>query len=126
MSLINSMTNTNQELKNKIMRRVYMTWFFNKSKPILFFQLPLVVLFLVIEHEYVAFRALASNTLVSLNSPSSVFDYAVTAFMDTTPLVAFLASAIGLFSFLAITSVIRNIARVSSRKSAVQPVKIDR
>lgn len=108
------------------MRRVYTTWFINKSKPILFFQLPLVVLFLVVEHEYVAFRAIASNTLVSLDSPSSIFYYAVSAFMNTAPLEAFLASAIGIFSFLAITSVIRNIARVSSRKSAVQPVKIDR
>lgn len=103
-----------------------MTWFINKSKPILFFQLPLVVLFLVIEHEYVAFRAIASNTLVSLDSPSSVFDYAVTAFMNTTPLVAFLASAIGIFSFLAVTSVVRNIAGVSNRKSSVLPVRIDR
>ena len=103
-----------------------MTWFINKSKPILFFQLPLVVLFLVIEHEYVAFRAIASNTLVSLNSPSSIFDYAVSAFRDTAPLEAFLASAIGIFSFLAITSVVRNIARVSSGKSAVMPVRIDK
>ena len=116
----------NSQLKNKIMRKVYMTWFFNKSKPILFFQLPLIVLFLIAEHQYVAFRAVASNAITSLNSPSSMFDYAVTAFTNTAPLQAFLAGAIGIFSFLAITSVVRNIAAVSSRKSAVQPVKIDR
>ena len=116
----------NSQLKNKIMRRVYMTWFFNKSKPILFLQLPLIVLFLVAEHEYVAFRAVASNAINSLNSPSSVFDYAVTAFTNTAPLQAFLAAAIGIFSFLAITSVIRNIAAVSNRKSAALQVRIDK
>ena len=103
-----------------------MTWFLNKSKPILFFQLPLIVLFLIAEHEYVAFRAVANNAIVSLNSPSSMFNYAVTAFKDTAPLEAFLAAAIGIFSFLAITSVVRNISAVSSRKSAVLPVRIDK
>jgi len=55
---------TNSELKNKIMRRVYATWFFNRSKPVLFFQAPLVVLFLIVEHEYVAFKAVANNALI--------------------------------------------------------------
>jgi hypothetical protein len=116
----------NSQLKNKIMRKVYMTWFFNKSKPILFLQLPLIVLFLIAEHEYVAFKAVASNALISLNSPSSMFDYAVTAFKDTAPLEAFLAAAIGIFSFLAITSVVRNISAISNKKSAVLPIEIDK
>lgn len=103
-----------------------MTWFINKSKPILFFQLPLIILFLIVEHEYVAFKAVANNALISLNSPSSVFNYTLTAFRDTQPLEAFLAVAIGLFSFLAITSVIRNISAISSKKSAVMPIEIDR
>lgn len=116
----------NSQLKNKIMKKVYMTWFFNKSKPILFLQLPLVVLFLIIEHEYVAFRSIANNAIVSLNSPSSIIDYTITAFRDTAPLEAFLATAIGIFSFLAITSVIRNISDLSNRKSIILPVEIDK
>ena len=64
---------TNQQLKNKIMRRVYAAWFWNKSKPVLFLQLPLMIVFLAIQHEYVAFKAVAANTFDSLSSPSSVF-----------------------------------------------------
>lgn len=113
-------------MKNKIMRQVYITWFINRSKPVVFLQMPLVILLLIVEHESVAFRALASNAAASLNSPVSVIDYTVTAFRDTAPLEAFLAVAIGLFSFLAITSVVRNIARISIKKTETLPIRIDK
>lgn len=112
----------NTKLKSRIMKQVYMTWFFNRSKPVVFLQMPLVVLFLVIEHEYVAFRALASNAVMSLNSPRSVIDYVVTAFQNTAPLEALIAVAIGLFSFLAVASIVRNIATLSDKKTQTVPV----
>lgn len=116
----------NQALKKRIMRRVYRTWFVNRAKPIIFWQLPLMFVFLAIEHEYVAFKAVASNAVGSLNSPTSVYYYVVSAFASAEPLVAFLAAAIGLFSILAITSVIRNITAVYGRKAIVIPIKIDK
>ncbi len=115
---------TNQELKNGIMRRVYLTWFWNKSKPIVFLQLPLVVLFLVIEHKYVAFRAVASNGVNSLNSFTSVADYAVSAFRNAEPLVAFLAVAIGLFIVLTLNSIARNVVAMFRRPIKL-PLKVD-
>ncbi|MEK7209665.1 MAG: hypothetical protein AAB670_01965 [Patescibacteria group bacterium] len=116
---------TNQALKNKIMRRVYLTWFWNRSKPVMFLQLPLVFVFLIIQHEYVAFRAVASNTLNSFSSPSSVFYYAVSAFQNAEPLVMFLAAAIGLFAILALNSIARNLIAVSREPSKL-PLKVDK
>ena len=116
---------TNQQLKNKIMRRVYVTWFWNKSKPVLFLQLPLMIVFLAIQHEYVAFRAVASNTLNSFNSPSSVFHYAISAFQSAEPLVIFLAAAIGLFAVLALNSIARNVIALSKREVRL-PARIDK
>ena len=106
------------------MRRVYTTWFWNKSKPVLFLQLPLMIVFLAIQHEYVAFRAVASNTLNSFNSPSSVFNYTVSAFQSAEPLVVFLAAAIGLFAILALNSIARNVIALS-KKEVQLPVRID-
>lgn len=112
----------NQQLKNRIMRRVYTTWIWNRSKPILFLQLPLMAIFLLMEHQYVAFKAVANNALTSLNSPSSVVDYVVTAFQNAEPLVAFLGVAIALFTILALNSIARNILALSSveQRSAVR------
>ncbi|MBI2052558.1 MAG: hypothetical protein HYT38_02710 [Candidatus Sungbacteria bacterium] len=116
---------TNAQLKNKIMRQVYATWLWNRSKPVLFLQLPLLIVFLAIQHEYVAFKAVAANTLNSLNSPSSVFNYAVSAFQTAEPLVIFLAAAIGLFAVLALNSIARNIIALS-RKEIRLPARIDK
>ncbi|MBI4119164.1 MAG: hypothetical protein HY452_02790 [Parcubacteria group bacterium] len=116
---------TNAQLKSKIMRRVYATWLWNRSKPVLFLQLPLMIVFLAIQHEYVAFRAVASNTLNSLNSPSSVFNYAVSAFQTAEPLVVFLAAAIGLFAVLALNSMARNVIALSKKEISL-PVRIDK
>ncbi|MBI2454226.1 MAG: hypothetical protein HYV54_01475 [Parcubacteria group bacterium] len=116
---------TNQELKNKIMRRVYLTWFWNKSKPVMFLQLPLMFVFLVIQHEYVAFKAVASNALGSLNSPTSMFYYGVSAFQNAEPLVVFLAAATGLFAILALNSMARNLIAISREPSKL-PLKVDR
>ncbi|MEK7565143.1 MAG: hypothetical protein AAB501_02805 [Patescibacteria group bacterium] len=104
------------------MRRVYATWIWNRSKPILFLQLPLAAIFLAIQHEYVAFRAVASNALTSLNSPSSTVDYIVTAFQNAEPLVAFLGVAIALFTVLALNSITRNLIALSSsgQRSAIR------
>ena len=107
------------------MRRVYAMWFIRRAKPVVFLQLPLMLIFLAIGHEYVAFRAVASNTLDSLGSPTGLVNYLVTAFAQAEPLVAFLAVGAGLFAFLAATSIIRNIAAVFS-KQTILPVKIDR
>lgn len=115
----------NQQLKSKIMRRVYTTWFWNRSKPVLFLQLPLTIVFLAIQHEYVAFRAVANNALTSLNSPTSTFNYVVSAFQNTQPLVAFLGVAIALFTVLALNSVARNlIALTGLREKSV--VRLDK
>ena len=116
---------TNQQLKNKIMRRVYTTWFWDRSKPLLFLQLPLMIVFLVIQHEYVAFRAVASNTVSSFNSPMSAFEYFVSAFKSAEPLVAFLAAAIGLFTILTLNSIARNLVAIA-RKPSKLPLKVDR
>lgn len=102
-----------------------MAWFFNRAKPIVFLQLPLIVLFLTIGHKYVAFKAVASNTLGSLNSPGSVAIYAVKAFQNTEPLVAFLAVAIGLFTILALNSIARNVIALS-KKPARLPIRLDK
>ncbi len=114
----------NQQLKNKIMRRVYTTWFWNKSKPVLFLQLPLAAIFLAIQHEYVAFRAVASNALTSLESPSSAVNYVVTAFQNAEPLVVFLGVSIMLFTVLALNSIARNVVGIF-RKPIVLPLKVD-
>lgn len=106
------------------MRRVYTTWLWNRSKLVLFLQLPLMILFLVIQHEYVAFRAVASNTFNSLSSPSSVFYYTTSAFQSAEPLVIFLAAAIGLFAVLALNSIARNIIALS-KKEVRLPLRID-
>lgn len=116
----------NQALKNKIMRRVYMTWFLKKTAPIVFLQLPLIAGFLAIEHEYVAFKAVASNTFGSLGSPSSLYHYAVAAFQNAEPLVAFMAVAIGLFAVLAVTSIIRNIRGIYSKRPVAVPARLDK
>ena len=116
---------TNTQLKSKIMRRVYATWLWNRSKPVLFLQLPFMIVFLAIQHEYVAFRAVASNTLNSLNSPSSVFNYTVSAFQTAEPLVIFLAAAIGLFAVLALNSMARNVIALS-KKEIQLPARIDK
>lgn len=116
---------TNQELKKRIMRRVYAIWFWNRSKPVIFLQLPLMIVFLVIQHEYVAFRAVAANTFNSLSSPSSVFNYTVSAFQSAEPLVIFLAAAIGLFAVLALNSIARNVI-ILSRKRSELPLKVDK
>ena len=115
---------TNQQLKNKIMRRVYTAWFWNKSKPVIFLQLPLMIVFLAIQHEYVAFKAVAANTFDSLSSPSSVFHYTVSAFQSAEPLVVFLAAAIGLFAVLALNSIARNVIAMSKREVRL-PARID-
>lgn len=115
---------TNQQLKNKIMRRVYAAWLWNRSKPVLFLQLPLMIVFLVIQHEYVAFRAVAANTLNSFDSPSSVFNYAVSAFQSAEPLVIFLAAAIGLFAVLTLNSIARNVVALSKKEIRL-PARID-
>lgn len=106
------------------MRRVYATWFWDRSKPVLFLQLPLIAVFLAIQHEYVAFKAVAANTLNSFDSPSSVFNYAVSAFQTAEPLVVFLAVAIGLFAALALNSIARNVIALS-KKEAGLPARID-
>ncbi len=116
---------TNEQLKSKIMRRVYTVWFFNRIKPVVFLQLPLIVLFLVIQHEYVAFKAVAKNSINSLNSFSGAFDYAVSAFQHAEPLVAFLAVAIGLFVVLAAQSIVRNTAGLF-RKPVALPLKVEK
>ena len=121
---INKISMTNTQLKNKIMRRVYTTWLWNKSKPVIFLQLPLMIVFLVIQHEYVAFKAVAANTFGSLSSPSSVFHYTVSAFQSAEPLVVFLAAAIGLFAILALNSIARNVIALS-KKEVQLPVRID-
>ena len=115
---------TNLELKKKIMRRVYTTWFWNRSRPVIFLQLPLVAIFLAIQHEYVAFRAVASNTLNSFSSPTSVFEYTVSAFQNAEPLVVFLAAAIGLFAVLALNSIARNLIALN-KKEVELTVRID-
>lgn len=115
----------NQQLKNRIMRRVYVIWFWNRSKPVIFLQLPLILLFLVLEHEYVAFKAVASNSVNALGSPASVMHYVVSAFSRTEPLVAFLAAAIGLFVILSLNSIARNLIAISS-KTYKLPLKVDR
>lgn len=107
------------------MRRVYITWFWNRSKPVVFLQLPLMLVFLFIQHEYVAFRAVASNTLDSLRSPGSILEYAVSAFQNAEPLVVFLAAAIGLFAVLALNSIARNLIAVSREPSKL-PLKVDK
>ena len=115
----------NQQLKNKIMRRVYATWFWNKSKPVLFLQLPLAAIFLAIQHEYVAFRAVASNALTSLESPTSAVNYVVTAFQNAEPLVVFLGVSIMLFTVLALNSIARNVLALygMNAKSAIRTDK---
>ena len=125
MVLINKNIMTNQQLKTKIMRRVYLAWFINRMKPVVLLQLPLIVAFLAVQHEYVAFKAVASNSVDSLNSFSGVFDYTVSAFQNAEPLVAFLAVAIGLFMVLAGQSIIRNIAALF-RKPVVLPLKVEK
>ena len=76
-----------------------MTWFWNKAKPVVFLQAPLAAIFLAIAHEYVAFKAVASNGLTALSSPRSIIEYVVSAFQSAEPLVAFLAAAIGFSQF---------------------------
>lgn len=115
---------TNSELKKRIMRRVYTTWFWNRSKPVLFLQLPLILIFLAIQHEYVAFKAVASNTVSSLNNPVSAFEYFVSAFQNAEPLVIYLAAAIGLFMILTLNSIARNIVAMF-RKPVELPLKVD-
>ena len=115
----------NTLLKKKIMRRVYTRWFLNRAKPVVFLQLPLMFIFLAIGHEYVAFKAVASNTAASLGSPSGFIDYIFTAFSNAEPLIAFLAAAVGLFAVLAITSIARNISAIY-RKPAILPVEVDK
>ncbi len=117
---------TNQQLKTKIMRRVYLAWFINRMKPVVLLQLPLIVLFLGIGHEYVAFKAVAKNSVGSLNSVSSVLDYTVSAFQNAEPLVAFLAVAIGLFVVLAGQSIIRNSRQMFSKKPVALPLKVEK
>ena len=117
---------TNQQLKTKIMRRVYISWFINRMKPVVLLQLPLIVLFLGIEHEYVAFKAVARNSAGSLGSISSVFHYTVSAFQNAQPLVAFLAVAIGLFMVLAGQSIIRNSRQFFSKKIVALPLKVEK
>lgn len=107
------------------MRRVYVTWFWNRSKPVVFLQLPLMLVFLFIQHEYVAFRAVASNAFGSLDSPTSVFEYTISAFQNAEPLVVFLAAAIGLFAVLALNSIARNLIAVSRQPSKL-PLKVDK
>ncbi len=116
----------NQALRNKIMRRVYTIWFLKRSAPVVFLQLPLMAWFLAMEHKYVAFKAVASNTWGALGSPSSLYHYTVSAFQNTQPLVALMAVAIGLFAVLAITSVIRNIRAVYNQKPVAVPVRLDK
>lgn len=115
----------NNQLKTKIMHRVYLTWFFNRSKLVLFLQLPLIILFLTIQHQYVAFKAVASNGLNSLASPNNAFEYFVSAFQNAEPLVVFLAAAIGLFTVLATASILRNIA-VLAKKPKILPFKVEK
>lgn len=117
---------TNQQLKTKIMRRVYVAWFVNRMKPVVLLQLPLIVLFLSIGHEYVAFKAVAKNSINSTGSVSGVFHYAVSAFQNAEPLVAFLAVAIGLFIVLAGQSIIRNSKQLFSKKPIALPLKVDK
>ena len=112
-------------LKNKIMRRVLRTWLWNKSKPIIFMQLPLMAIFLTMAHKYVAFKAVAYNSLVSLDSPTSVYYYTVSAFRSAEPLVAFLAVAAGIFGLLALNSIARNVIALS-RKESKLPLKVDK
>ncbi len=117
---------TNQQLKTKIMRRVYLAWFINRMKPVVLLQLPLIVFFLGLEHKYVAFKAVARNSVGSLSSVSSIFHYTVSAFQNTQPLVAFLAVAIGLFVVLAGQSIIRNSRQIFSKKPIALPLKVEK
>lgn len=102
-----------------------MTWFWNRAKPAVFLQAPLAAVFLAIAHEYVAFKAVASNGLTALSSPRSVVEYIVSAFQSAEPLVAFLAAAVGLFVLLALNSIARNLVAIA-RKSAELPVRLDK
>lgn len=113
------------QLKTKIMRRIYLTWFLNRTKPVLFLQLPFIILFLAIQHEYVAFKAVANNSLNSLSSPRNALEYFISAFQNAEPLVVFLAAAIGLFTFLATVSILRNIA-VLAKKPKILPLKVEK
>ena len=83
-----------------------------------------MAVFLYIQHEYVAFKAVASNSVNSLNSFSSVVDYTVSAFRSAEPLVAFLAVAIGLFVVLALNSIARNVMGMFRRPISL-PLKVD-
>lgn len=102
-----------------------MTWFWNKAKPVVFLQAPLAAIFLAIAHEYVAFKAVASNGLAALSTPQSALEYVVSAFQSAEPLVAFLAAAVGLFAVLALNSIARNLVAMI-RKPAELPIKLEK
>ena len=102
-----------------------MTWFWDKAKPVVFLQAPLAAIFLILAHEYVAFKAVARNGYIALDNPRSIMEYVVSAFQNAEPLVAFLAAAVGLFAILALNSIARNLIALA-RRPAELPIKLEK
>lgn len=101
-------------LTQRIMRRVYFTWFMRRVAPTLLGQLAVLALLLIGIHEYVSIRFVLQNAMGAVSGLPSLVDFAAAAYANTgfVPQILFGAVVLlGLMTFRDIVKLWRGMPR---------------